>query len=99
MNSINISLDAVSNCKDQISSLNNRIFDTLNDLKTEMNSIHAGWISDSATTILNRFNQFSNRFDVQKSTIDAYAKFLEMTVSSYETLEQTINSNASSTNI
>ncbi|MCI5774472.1 MAG: pore-forming ESAT-6 family protein [Erysipelotrichaceae bacterium] len=98
MNSIKISLQEVQNCQKQIESLNERIYTLLTDMKNQMNSLNASWISDSANTIRTRFNQFANRFDVQKETINAYAKFLELTVSSYDNLETTINANASSAN-
>ena len=38
---------------------------------------------------------FSRRFEEQKEVIESYADFLDMTVLSYETLETTIQSNAS----
>ena len=43
----------------------------------------------------NKFNLFSSRFEKQKETINQYAKFLDLAVSSYDTLETTITSNAS----
>ena len=99
MNNIKISLQEVQNCQKQIESLNERIYLLLTDMKNQMNNLNASWISDSANTIRARFNQFANRFDTQKETIDAYAKFLALTISSYDNLETTINANASNTNI
>lgn len=99
MNNIKISLQEVSNCQKQIEALNQKIYTLLIEIKTNMNNLNAVWISDSANTIRTRFNQFSNRFDIQKETINAYAKFLELTVNSYDNLESTINSNAQSTHI
>ena len=99
MNGIKISLQEVVNCQKQIESLNIKIYDLLNDMKNQMNGLNVSWVSDSANTIRDRFNQFSNRFEIQMETINNYVKFLDMTVNSYDSLEQTINTNASQTNI
>lgn len=99
MNNIKISLQEVQNCQKQIENLNERIYVLLSDMKNQMNNLNTTWISDSANTIRARFNQFSARFDTQRETIDAYAKFLALTISSYDNLETTINANASSTHI
>ena len=99
MNNIKISLQEVQNCQKQIENLNERIYGLLNDMKNQMNSLNASWVSDSANTIKARFNQFSARFDTQRETIDAYVKFLALTISSYDNLETTINTNASNTHI
>ena len=99
MNGIKISLQEVVNCQKQIESLNIKIYDLLNDMKNQMNGLNVSWVSDSANTIRDRFNQFSNRFEIQKENINNYVIFLDMTVNSYDSLEQTINTNASQTNI
>lgn len=72
------------------------MFDLLIRMKNDMNETNVSWISDGGETIRARFNQFAARFDNQKETIDSYAKFLDMTVSSYDSLETTITSNAES---
>ena len=66
MNGIKISLQEVVNCQKQIESLNIKIYDLLNDMKNQMNGLNVSWVSDSANTIRDRFNQFSNRFEIQK---------------------------------
>lgn len=95
MNRINISLAEVSDCASRIRSNNQQMYEQLNHMKKEMNSTNASWLSEAGETIRARFNQFAARFDIQKEIIDSYAKFLDMTVSSYDSLESTINSNAS----
>ncbi len=71
------------------------MYELLMNMKKEMDNTNISWISEAGETIRSRFNQFAARFDRQKEIIDTYAKFLDMTVSSYDTLETTINSNAS----
>lgn len=95
MDQIKISLAEVSECASRIRTQNQSMYEILNEMKKEMNHLNVSWLSDSGDTIRNRFNQFSNRFETQKETIDSYARFLDMTVLSYDTLENTINSNAS----
>lgn len=95
MSDIKISLAQVSECANSIRSCNNQMFEALTTMKKEMNGTNASWLSDGGDTIRNKFNQFAARFDTQKETIDSYARFLDRTVESYDTLETTITSNAS----
>ncbi len=96
MDNIKISLAEVSNCSQVIRTLNQKMYDLLITMKKEMNDLNGSWISESGETIRQRFNQFATKFDIQKETIDSYSKFLDLTVSSYDSLETTINANASS---
>ena len=41
-------------------------------------------------------NQFAAQFETQKQIIESYARFLDTAVSSYDTLEATIQNNAGS---
>lgn len=96
MANIQISLQEVSDTVNKLRTLNQMMDDELNDMKREMNLLDGTWISDGSNEIRNKFNLFSNRFEKQKETIHQYAKFLDLAVSSYDTLETTITSNASS---
>ena len=95
MNELKISLGEVSECASKIRSCNQRMYEDLSKMKKEMSDTGAIWISDGGEAIRQRFNQFANRFETQKETIDSYARFLDRTVESYDTLETTITSNAS----
>ena len=96
MDNIKISLAEVSNSASQIRLINTNLDDTLNYIKQMMNQLNAVWNSDDATAITNRFMQFSRRFEEESLTIEEYARFLDLTVSSYDNLESTIQNNASS---
>lgn len=96
MNSINISLDQVAESADKIASINQQMYESLTAMKREMNSLDGSWISDAGEAIRARFNAFANRFENQRTTIDAYVKFLHMTVQTYDTTEGTIVANAES---
>ncbi|MEE3486569.1 MAG: pore-forming ESAT-6 family protein [Bulleidia sp.] len=95
MADLNISLAEVSECAASIRTCNEQMYECLSKMKKEMDSTGNTWISDGAEAIRSRFAQFSNRFESQKETIDSYARFLDRTVESYDTLETTITSNAS----
>ncbi len=95
MANIHISLQEVQDTANQLRSLNMLMDEELNAMKSEMNRLDSSWISDGSLEIRNKFNLFSSRFEKQKETINQYAKFLDLAVSSYDTLETTITSNAS----
>lgn len=95
MENIKISLAEVSNCAQAIRTLNEKMYEQLQMIKKDMNDLNSTWISESAETIRAKFNGFANRFETQKDTIDSYGKFLDLTVSSYDSLETSINANAS----
>lgn len=95
MANIQISLQEVQDTANQLRSLNMLMDEELNAMKSELNRLDSSWISDGSLEIRNKFNLFSSRFEKQKETINQYAKFLDLAVSSYDTLETTITSNAS----
>ena len=95
MANIQISLQEAQDTANQLRSLNMLMDEELNAMKSEMNRLDSSWISDGSLEIRNKFNLFSSRFEKQKETINQYAKFLDLAVSSYDTLETTITSNAS----
>lgn len=95
MANIQISLQEVQDTANQLRSLNMLMDEELNAMKSEMNRLDSSWISDGSLEIRNKFNLFSTRFEKQKETINQYAKFLDLAVSAYDTLETTITSNAS----
>ena len=94
MDNLKISLGQVSDCAAKIRSCNNEMFDDLSRIRREMSNTHVSWMSDGAEAIRTRFNQFATRFEQQKEIIDTYARFLDRTVESYDSLETTITSNA-----
>lgn len=98
MEGIKISLNEVSNLANSLRSINTNISEVLNNTRSEMLKLQEVWQSNGSETIRERFNLFSKQFDEAYSVIDAYAKFLDMTVTSYENLETTINTNAQSFN-
>ena len=98
MEDLKITLYEVSQIANEIKRLNVNIDDSLQYVKREMDSLGTYWISDGSEMIKQRFNHFSNKFIEQREIIDAYAKFLDYVVTSYDSLESTIYNNASNLN-
>ncbi len=97
-NNIKIALQEVTEISQKIKNLNNSIYELLSNVKTDMNELNLVWVSQGSETIKDRFNSFSRKFEEIKEVINSYGNFLDYTVSTYESLENTINSNASNFN-
>lgn len=95
MAQIKISLNEVSDTANRIRNLNQMMYESLVQMKNDMNALDMNWISDASQEIRMKFNQFATKFDNQKDVIDSYARFLDLTVSTYEMLEATMTNNAS----
>lgn len=95
MANIRISLAEVSDTASRIRSLNAQMYNDLMEMKKDMDLLNGTWVSDGSQEIRSRFNLFARRFEKQKAVIDSYARFLDLTVQSYDTLESTITGNAS----
>jgi uncharacterized protein YukE len=96
MAELRISFDEVKEKAQSIRTRNNAMYEELNQMKANINLLDGSWISDGSEEIRTRFNQFANRFETERERIEEYARFLDLAVESYETLESSITSNASS---
>jgi uncharacterized protein YukE len=96
MSQINISLAEVTDTANRLRSLGQQMYDELNQMKREMDSLAGSWVSEGSEEIRSKFGMLAARFEKHKADIDSYAKYLDLTVSSYDTLESTITSNAAS---
>ena len=95
MDQINISLQHVSDSASRMKQLNAAMYENLNAMKNDMNLLNGSWISEGAEEVRSRFNMLSKRFDEYRTAIESYINFLEFTVSTYDSVESTITSNAS----
>lgn len=93
-NDLKVSLQEVSDTASQIRTLNQKLDDVLNYVSKLMNELNNVWQSDGQDAILGRFQKFANKFIDESETIESYAKFLDNTVSAYDSIETTITSNA-----
>lgn len=91
---IKISLDEVSQTATTIRTLNTSMNNTLENVKSEINGLTATWQSEAGENIVSRFNAMSTVFEDYKKIVDSYAAFLDDTVTTYESTENSINANA-----
>ena len=96
MDSINISLAQVANTASSIRATNQRLKTNLAEIKAQMNSLSQNWSSPAGETIVARFNALDSTFEAYYKVIENYAVFLDQTVESYDTAENTTNTGASS---
>lgn len=95
MEELKISLQDISESASQIRLLNNKLDETLSQVNRLMNELNNVWLSTGEERLLQAFQNFSNKFISESEIIENYARFLDDTVSSYDSLESTIVANAS----
>ena len=94
MEDIRITLPEVSNAAASLRNINTNLDEVLSNISKMMLDLNVVWKGTAGETIVTRFQKFANRFIDESETIEEYAKFLDYTVSSYDSLESTITSNA-----
>ena len=95
MEEINIGLAEVSEAANHIRVINDNLDNNLNYVSKAMGELNSVWLSKGAQTLMERFLNFSKRFQIESETIETYANLLDHAVSSYDSLESTITANAS----
>lgn len=96
MDKIKITLPEVSSSASNIRSINASLDEVLSNITKHMNDLSSVWQGTAGETIVSKFQKFTRKFMDESETIEEYAKFLDYTVSSYDSLESTLTSNASS---
>ena len=95
MEEIRITLSEVSESAAQIRRYNGMLDEILAHVNRTMNDLNNVWMSEGQETLLARFRRFAARFIDESEVIESYARFLDKTVSDYDSLESTIVANAS----
>ncbi len=95
MDNIRITLPEVSAAAGNIRSINASMDDILNSVSKYMNDLSSVWKGTTGEEIVSRFKRFSSKFLDESETIEEYAKYLDYTVSSYDSLESSLSANAS----
>lgn len=95
---IRITMPEVSASAAQIRALNTALDDVLNSITSIMNEVNSVWDSSGSREISARYKSFANRYVKESETIESYCKFLDYTVASYDSLENTITQNAAGFN-
>lgn len=95
MDELKISLPEVSQTASSIRNYNANLDETLSYVNKIMNELNSIWLSNGEETLISRFRNFAQKFINESEVIENYARFLDETVSSYDSLESTIVANAS----
>lgn len=96
MEQIHIVLADVTKAAQEVRRCNKQLNQELMTMRKYMNELQSTWNSPAAETIRSKFNQMTPIFENYREVIENYAKFLDMTVSSYETCENAIHQSAAS---
>ncbi|MGX8835566.1 pore-forming ESAT-6 family protein [Amedibacillus sp. YH-ame6] len=96
MDSLLITLAEVSHTSMQIRQENQQLSNCLKDIHQCMNQITNEWQSPAAQTIRTKFQGMIPIFDHYREIVENYAKFLDQTVQTYQSIEDQLNSHAQS---
>ena len=91
---IDIDLAKVSNIADKLSSLNNEIHNTLQNLETEIKNTQNHWDSAAQRGLSDKYKKIDKIKEDFYKDLSAYADYLRNTVKEYGYTEQQINNNA-----
>ncbi|MBQ6334785.1 MAG: pore-forming ESAT-6 family protein [Erysipelotrichaceae bacterium] len=94
-NNIRITLPELAESAAEIRNCNSQLDAILSYVSKIMNELDGIWLSDGEQMLLSRFQRFSGKFIDESEVIESYARFLDNTVTDYDSLESTIVANAS----
>ena len=90
METMNISLAKVTTCANQIRQENNQLNTNLREITSTMQQLSNFWNSPASDTIRQRFMAMLPAFENYRTIVDTYAKFLDQTVLTYQTVSPVI---------
>lgn len=94
MDQLQITLAQVTQTAASIRSQNQQLNSCLQEIGTSMNQLAAYWQSPASEKIRSRFHGMLPVFDNYRSIFESYAKFLDQTVSTYQSMEAQLNASA-----
>lgn len=94
MDQILISFIRMLETSGMLRQLNRELTEALYQMKSHMNELEGNWESEASLAIRERFNALEPRFQQYHDVIDAYARFLDLTVQHYEATEKSLKNNA-----
>lgn len=96
MNDLRITLAEVTQTASLIRTENQQLTNCLQDIHQCMNQLSNDWQSPAAQTIRAKFQGMLPIFDQYREIVENYAKFLDQTVQTYQSIESQLNSHAES---
>lgn len=94
MEQLQVTLTQLTQTAASIRTQNTQLNNCLQDIATAMNQLAASWQSPASEKIRSRFHALLPVFENYRSIVDSYAKFLDQTVSTYQSMEAQLNANA-----
>lgn len=94
MDTLSITLEEVSQTAVQLRAHNTQLNEYLQDIYRCMNQLMSEWQSPAATTIQMKFQGMLPVFDRYHAVVEDYAKFLDQSVTTYQTMESRLNTRA-----
>ncbi|MFD0588501.1 pore-forming ESAT-6 family protein [Paenibacillus sp. GCM10027627] len=91
---IEISTAEVRGAADKIVTINTQLKDKFDKIIKEMNALENTWKSEAASTIKEKFSNFTPRFNEYQEVVKSYADFLKAVAERYEGEEDAIKSYA-----
>ena len=94
MEQLQITLAQVTQTAAGIRMQNQQLNTCLQEIGTSMNQLAATWQSPASEKIRSRFQGMLPIFDNYRIIVESYAKFLDQTVSTYQSMETQLNASA-----
>ena len=92
---LNVELSELTACAGNIRKANQKMSNSLENIRSRIKGLAGSWESNAATTTRNNFNKTAERFfDDYKKKVDNYAIFLDNTVETYSKTEKKLDDNA-----
>lgn len=94
MADIKISTQVLTDTAARVRQINATLTGKLDEINQTMQNLQSTWRSDAAEDIRSAMLAMKPRFEQYNGVVESYAKFLVNTAQSYETTEQTVQSDA-----
>lgn len=92
---LSISFDDVRAKAGRIRDLNRTLREKLNEFQRTVTSLDGKYISDTSTTIREKASALTPKFSKYEEDISAYAAFLDKVALTYQSMEGSLQANAS----
>lgn len=96
MEQLQVTLASLTQTASSIRSQNQQLTNYLYEISGIMNQLSTGWKSPASEKIRARFQSMLPIFDNYQAIVESYAKFLDQTVSTYQSMETQLNASAES---
>lgn len=96
MEQLHVTLETLQQTSSNIRTQNQQLVSCLYEIHSCMNQLAIVWQSPASEKIRTRFQSMLPIFDNYQSIVESYAKFLDQTVTTYQSMEAALNASAES---